>query len=117
MTAAAISVAVIARLDSIITGYLVRLSSLRLGPRTTFQAANWIEYINARYEIEREPALFFFGSSPCCGDDATQILITRVEEVARDSGQWWASRSLRVGMGLDPTCRWIHGFGCQLWRR
>jgi len=58
---------------------------------------NWVEYSQIGYAIEREAALYLSEAPPYDAADAAQQLVVRVETLAGQGGQQWASRR----MGLE----------------
>ena len=100
---AAVPVAAAAHLDSVIIAGLGAAVLIATGVRTTFGLhENWVEHSQLGYGIEREAALFLVASSPYDGTDAVQKLVTRVESLADDGGQRWATRRLRPDYTVTP---------------
>lgn len=95
--AASVPVAAAARLDAVVVAVLGAVVLVATGVRTTFQLhENWIEHSRVRYAIEREVALWLVESPPYEGTDAMRTLITRIEDLAQDSGDRWAARRAQV---------------------
>lgn len=96
--AAGIPVAAAAHADAPVVAALGAIVLIATALRTTFGLnENWVEYSQIGYAIEREAALYFSAIAPYDTQDATQLLVVRVETLAEHGGQQWASRR----MGLE----------------
>lgn len=53
---------------------------------------HWIENSQIGYAIEREVALYLSSAAPYDAEDAPRQLVVRVETLAAQGGERWASR-------------------------
>jgi hypothetical protein len=72
--------------------------------RTTFSLhENWVEHSQVGYAIERESALYFAAAPPYDTADAAQRLVVRIETLAEQGGQRWASRRMSLEHPQQPN--------------
>lgn len=92
-TSAAIPVAAAAELAAPVVAGLGAVVLIATALRTTFGLhENWIENSQIGYAIEREVALYLSAAAPYDAEDASRQLVVRVETIAAQGGERWASR-------------------------
>lgn len=93
VVSAAIPVAAAAELAAPLVAALGAVVLVATALRTTFGLhENWIENSQIGYAIEREVALYLSSAAPYDAEDAQRQLVVRVEAIAEQGGERWATR-------------------------